>query len=91
MVDTNWAGTRESREKTLNDNCAFGIGDRVCVGELPDEMKHFNTSGKAGTITDRTLHTNNGVYEATYVVYLDGIGNNAWYPEATLLMLKGIE
>lgn len=91
-IDHNWACTREGREKTLDDNCLFGIGARVrVIDELPEEMEHFDTRGKAGTVTGRNLTTDLGIcnygYYAMYTLHLDGIGASAWYPENTLIAL----
>ena len=91
-IDHNWAGTREGREKTLDDNCLFSIGARVRVtDELPKEMRFFDTNGKTGTVTGRDLTTDFGIcnygYYATYTLHLDGIGASAWYPENTLIVL----
>ena len=86
-IDHNWAGSAD-REKTLEDNCFFGIGDRVRIGKLPENMGHFGTEGKVGTVIGRTLTTDFGIvdygYYATYVLHLDGIGNSAWYSENAL-------
>ena len=88
-IDYNWAGTCEGREKTLGDNCLFGIGSRVRVNdELPESMCYFFTAGNIGTVIGRTLTTDFGVcdygYHAEYVLHLDGTGESAWYPENTL-------
>lgn len=85
----NWAGTREGREKTLEDNCLFGIGSRIRVTDtLPENMSHFSTVGRVGTVTGRDLTTDFGIcdygYYPIYVIHIDGAGKSAWYPENTL-------
>lgn len=88
-IECNWACTHEGREKTLEDNCIFGIGSRVRVAkDLPEDMRHFQSPNKVGTVIGRDLVTDFGIcdhgYYAQYKLHLDGIGCSAWYPENTL-------
>jgi hypothetical protein len=60
----------------------FSPGTRVRISGLPRHMSHFPSG--AGTVRYTYAHAFGHGATDSYCVFIDGVGEVAWYPESVL-------